>query len=74
MNGEIVLRHALLEQVADDDEEQQVERLERAQLAPADQPRQQEDEDEREEGADDDVHQGYTVRVRSTAARRVSPS
>jgi hypothetical protein len=72
--GEIVLCHALLEQISHDDQEQQVERLERAQLATSDQPGQQEDEDEREEGADDDVHQGNTVTVRSTSVRRVSPS
>ena len=53
---EVVLRHALLDEVADHDEQDQVERLERGELPPAHDPRQEEDEEEREECAEDDVH------------------
>ena len=53
---EVVLRHALLDEVADHDEEDQVERLERGELAPADDPRHEEDEEEREGCSEDDVH------------------
>ncbi len=53
---EVVLRHALLDEVADHDEQDQVEGLERGELPPAHDPRQEKDEEEREEGAEDDVH------------------
>jgi hypothetical protein len=73
-DGEVVLRHALLDEIPDRHEQDQVEGLQRVQLPPADDARQQEDEDEGEGCANDDVHQGYTVTARSTEVRNVSPS
>ena len=55
---EVVLRHALLDEVADHHEQDQVERLQRGELAPADHPRQQVDEEEGDGCADDEIHQG----------------
>ena len=69
----VVLRDPLLHEVADHDQQDQVERLERRELAPPDDAREQQDEEEGDGCADDDVHQGQTVIVRSmcsTACRR----
>src|SRR5580765_1390920 len=52
----VALRHALLHEVTEHDQHDQVERLERRQLAAADDPRQEEDERESEGRSDDDVH------------------
>src|SRR5205823_3060005 len=52
----VALRDALLHQIAQDDEEDDVERLERAEFAPSSDPRYQEDEEEDDGGADDQIH------------------
>ena len=52
----VVLRETLLDRVAEDDDQDQVERLERRQLAAADDPRQHEQEAEDDDRAKDDVH------------------
>ena len=70
----VLLGHALLDEVADHHQEDQVERLHRRQLAPPDDPRQQIDEEERDGCADDEVHQGKIVTVRSISSNGVSPS
>ena len=62
---EVVLRHALLDEVADHDQQDHVERLERRELAPSHDPRHEPDEGEEDDCAEDDVHQGHTVTVRS---------
>ena len=53
---EVVLGDALLHEIADHDEKDQVEGLQRGELPPADDPRHEEDEEEREGCAKDDVH------------------
>ena len=73
-HGEIALRDALLDEVADHDQEHQVERLERAQLAPTDEPCQDEDEEERDYCSNDNVHQGKMVTLRSAVASSVVSS
>ena len=55
---EVVLGHALLDEIPDHHEQDQVERLQRSELPPADDPRHEEDEEEREGCAEDDVHSG----------------
>src|SRR5205823_11297288 len=55
-HGVVALRHTLLDQVAHDDEEDQVDRLERAELLPAGDARQEDDERKGERCAEDDVH------------------
>ena len=52
----IVLRQALLHRVAEHDQQDQVERLERRQLSPADHPHQHVEKDEDEDAAENDVH------------------
>src|SRR5581483_6364740 len=52
----IVLGQTLLDRVPDHDQQDQVERLERRELALADDPRQQEDEAEQEGGSKDEIH------------------
>ncbi len=72
---EVVLGHALLDEIADHDEQDQVERLERGELPPPDDPRHEEDEEEREGCAEDDVHPyGQTIASRSRESSRRSPS
>src|SRR4029434_8227075 len=73
-DGEVVLRDPLLDQVAEDDPEHEVEGLERRELAPPDGARHEPDEQEERDGAEDDVHYGKSVIVRSTFASTVSPS
>jgi hypothetical protein len=46
----------LLDEVADRHEQDEVEGLERVELAPSDDAGQEQDEQERECGSDDDVH------------------
>ena len=54
---EVVLRDALLDEVADHDEQDQVERLAASDSSRRpDHARQEEDEDEPDDGADDEVH------------------
>src|SRR5205823_3558535 len=55
---EVVLRYTLLNQIADYDQENQVERLQLSQLTAADDSGQRIDEHKRERGADDQVHLG----------------
>ena len=72
----VALRDALLDEVADHHEQDQVERLHRAQLAPPDRARDHEDEHEDERGAQDEIH-GYGSTVSSRSIRtsgRVSSS
>src|SRR5213596_1259634 len=52
----VALGDALLHEVADDDEQDEVEGLHRAQLAPADHAREQQDEEEDVGRAEDEVH------------------
>jgi hypothetical protein len=52
----VALGHTLLDQIAEDDEQDEVERLHGRQLAPSHHTREEEDEDERQDGSDDDVH------------------
>ena len=54
----VALRDALLDEVADDDEQDDVEGLGRAQLPPSHDAREQVDEREDDECAEDEVH-GY---------------
>src|SRR4051794_3912226 len=54
--GVVALSDALLDEVAHDDEQDHVERLHRAELAPADRTRDPEDQEEDEDGAEDEVH------------------
>jgi len=51
----VVLREALLDRVAEDDQEDEVERLERPELAAPDDPRQRVDEEEQEDRAEDEI-------------------
>src|SRR6266511_89895 len=55
-DGEVVLGDTLLNEVADRDEQDEIERLERVELAPSDDPRQEKDEQERNGCSEDDVH------------------
>ncbi len=54
----VALREPLLEGVADDDQQDEVERLEGRQLPPSHQPHEQEDEDVQDDCADRDIHAG----------------
>src|SRR5262249_4348332 len=72
--GVVVLRQALLDGVAEDDQQDQVERLERGELPPPDHPRQQVDEPEERDSPDGDVHYGKTLRLRENVISRVVPS
>ena len=54
----LVVGDALLDKVADDDEEDQVEGLQGAELTPSHEAGEEVDEDEDDRGADDDVHGG----------------
>src|SRR5215212_7123420 len=65
----VALGHALLDEVTDDDEQDDVERLERAELALADHARHEEDERVDDGSADDDVH-GARGRSSGSGARR----
>src|SRR5690242_13303252 len=73
-HGEVVLRHALLHEIADRHEQDQVERLERVQLTPSDDAGQQQDEEKRDGCSNDDVHQGKIVMSRSIVVSSVEPS
>ena len=71
---EVVLGHSLLDQVAEHDEQDQVEGLQGRELPAPDRAGHEPDEDEEDDCADDDVHQGQTVIVRSMVASSSSPS
>jgi hypothetical protein len=52
----VALRDPLLDQIADHDDQDQVERLHGAELAPADGARDEQDEEEDGDGAQDEIH------------------
>src|SRR5206468_8205909 len=70
----VVLSQALLDRVAEHDKQDQVERLQRRQLAPPDHARQQIDEQEERDASERDVHYGKIVMSRENVSRRSVPS
>ena len=70
----VVLRQPLLHGVAEDDEEDQVERLELRELAATDHAHQDVERKEDEDAAQDDVHYGNTTISRSMWMSRLLPS
>ena len=60
----VALRHALLDQIAEHDQEDQVERLERRELAPPHHPRDEEQEAVHQCCANHDIHRGLRLRGR----------
>src|SRR5205807_1592344 len=73
-DGEVVLHHALLHEVAHHDQHDQVEGLEGGELATPDDPGEQEDEEKRRAGAENDVHYGKIVTERLIRSSGVVPS
>src|SRR5205814_399155 len=71
---DLVLGQPLLDRVADDDQEDEIEGLERRELAAPGDARQEEDEGEEDEGSNRNVHQGNTHRCRLKKRSRVLPS
>ena len=71
---EVLLGHALLDEIADHDEHDEVERLHAGQFSPPDHAHEHPDEDEDDGGADDDVHYGKTAISWSRARIGAPPS
>ena len=73
-DGVVVLRQPLLDRVAKHDQQNQIERLQRGELAPPDHARKNEDERVEDDGSDRKVHYGKIVTFWWTLASFVSPS
>src|SRR3546814_3927090 len=72
--AEVIVRHALLDQVAEHDEHDELERRHLAEFALAEQADQQEQDEEHRRGAKNDIHQGSTLMRSGIAPMRRSPS
>src|SRR5438105_399 len=73
-DGVVVLCQALLDRVTEDDQEDEVERLERRELAAPDHAREQIEEAVDRDSADCDVHYGNTKTFRCNVTSAVLPS
>src|SRR3546814_14465062 len=69
-----LFRSALLDQVAEHDEHDELERRHLAEFALAEQADQQEQDEEHRRGAKNDIHQGSTLMRSGIAPMRRSPS